>query len=223
MWHARPDCWFSVLVALTWCWLGQGFDGALWCTTNHSHCTLTCCLFECLQDTALSIAAMQRDAGLECDDEVYLDSFKPTLMDVFYDWSLGKSFAEVRMHSTCCLTWHSSGSWEDFDAWQISPTDFKAVVVCWQVGSCWTAWLLRGYPSKSSLSLQSSSSLGLMLSSSSGRSSALVLRRSACGPLCDAVLLACRLRPRPTSLRAASSVLLGDLTSLCSSWHAQRA
>jgi hypothetical protein len=49
-----------------------------------------------LQDTALSIAAMQRDAGLECDDEVYLDSFKPTLMDVFYDWSLGKSFAEVR-------------------------------------------------------------------------------------------------------------------------------
>lgn len=48
-----------------------------------------------LQDTALSIAAMQRDAGLECDDEVYLDSFKPTLMDVFYDWSQGKSFAEV--------------------------------------------------------------------------------------------------------------------------------
>jgi len=48
-----------------------------------------------LQQTALSIAAMQRDAGLECDDEVYLDSFKPTLMDVFYDWSLGKSFAEV--------------------------------------------------------------------------------------------------------------------------------
>lgn len=38
---------------------------------------------------------MQRDAGLECDDEVYLDSFRPTLMDVFYDWSLGKSFAEV--------------------------------------------------------------------------------------------------------------------------------
>jgi hypothetical protein len=38
---------------------------------------------------------MQRDANLECDDQVYLDSFKPTLMDVFYDWSLGKSFAEV--------------------------------------------------------------------------------------------------------------------------------
>lgn len=38
---------------------------------------------------------MQRDTGLECDDEVYLDSFKPTLMDVFYDWSLGKSFADV--------------------------------------------------------------------------------------------------------------------------------
>lgn len=53
-----------------------------------------------LQDTALSIAAMQRDAGLECDDEVYLDSFKPTLMDVFYDWSLGKSFAEVRAASS---------------------------------------------------------------------------------------------------------------------------
>jgi hypothetical protein len=43
---------------------------------------------------------MQRDAGLECDDEVYLDSFKPTLMDVFYDWSLGKSFADVSLTLT---------------------------------------------------------------------------------------------------------------------------
>lgn len=61
-----------------------------------------------LQDTALSIAAMQRDAGLECDDEVYLDSFKPTLMDVFYDWSLGKSFADVSEHSCvpqCGVLW----------------------------------------------------------------------------------------------------------------------
>lgn len=60
-----------------------------------------------LQDTALSIAAMQRDAGLECDDEVYLDSFKPTLMDVFYDWSLGKSFADVGADSlsTTAAVW----------------------------------------------------------------------------------------------------------------------
>lgn len=77
--------------------------GVLHCTSNAPTSVTTAvpvahaflCPVYVLQDTALSIAAMQRDAGLECDDETYLDSFRPTLMDVFYDWSLGKSFAEV--------------------------------------------------------------------------------------------------------------------------------
>lgn len=68
----------------------------LWVVTSTPFCSVGSFV---MQDTALSIAAMQRDAGLECDDEVYLDSFKPTLMDVFYDWSQGKSFAEVRLRS----------------------------------------------------------------------------------------------------------------------------
>lgn len=58
------------------------------------------CAVLCLQDAALSIAAITRDAGLECDDEAYLDTFRPTLMDVFYHWSLGESFAAVgRQHA----------------------------------------------------------------------------------------------------------------------------
>lgn len=54
-----------------------------------------------LQDAALSIAAITRDAGLECDDTAYLETFNPNLMDVFFNWSLGKSFAEVRAECFC--------------------------------------------------------------------------------------------------------------------------
>jgi hypothetical protein len=49
-----------------------------------------------LQDAARAIAAVTREAGLECDEDAYLGSFRPTLMDVFHQWSQGKSFAEVR-------------------------------------------------------------------------------------------------------------------------------
>lgn len=48
-----------------------------------------------LQDAASAIAAISKEAGLEIDEDAYLASFKPSLMDVFYHWSLGKSFAEV--------------------------------------------------------------------------------------------------------------------------------
>eukprot|EP00882_Tetradesmus_deserticola_P026494 GHRQ01029238.1.p2 GENE.GHRQ01029238.1~~GHRQ01029238.1.p2 ORF type:complete len:152 (+),score=83.76 GHRQ01029238.1:82-537(+) len=48
-----------------------------------------------LQDAARGIASLSREAGLEVDEEEYLGSFRPSLMDVFYSWSKGKSFAEV--------------------------------------------------------------------------------------------------------------------------------
>jgi ATP-dependent RNA helicase DOB1 len=48
-----------------------------------------------LQDAARGIALLSKEAGLEVDEEEYLGSFRPSLMDVFYSWSKGKSFAEV--------------------------------------------------------------------------------------------------------------------------------
>lgn len=48
-----------------------------------------------MQDAARGIAAISREAGLEVDEEEYLGGFRPSLMDVFYNWSKGKSFAEV--------------------------------------------------------------------------------------------------------------------------------
>jgi superfamily II RNA helicase len=48
-----------------------------------------------VQDAARGIASISREAGLEVDEEEYLGSFRPSLMDVFYSWSKGKSFAEV--------------------------------------------------------------------------------------------------------------------------------
>jgi ATP-dependent RNA helicase DOB1 len=55
-------------------------------------CTAT---YDALQDAARGIASLSKEAGLEVDEEEYLGSFRPSLMDVFYSWSKGKSFAEV--------------------------------------------------------------------------------------------------------------------------------
>lgn len=49
-----------------------------------------------LQDAAKGIASLSKEAGLEVDEDEYLGSFRPSLMDVFYNWSKGKTFAEVR-------------------------------------------------------------------------------------------------------------------------------
>jgi superfamily II RNA helicase len=57
-----------------------------------------CCFL--LQDAARGIAALSKEAGLEVDEEEYLGSFRPSLMDVFYSWSKGKSFAEVISRKT---------------------------------------------------------------------------------------------------------------------------
>ncbi|BBN07456.1 ATP-dependent RNA helicase DOB1 [Marchantia polymorpha subsp. ruderalis] len=48
-----------------------------------------------LQETAKMVAEIQRECKLEVDVESYVESFKPTLMDVMYSWSKGAKFAEV--------------------------------------------------------------------------------------------------------------------------------
>ena len=40
-----------------------------------------------LQDTARTIAEVQRECKLEVDPDEYVESFKPFLMDVIYAWS----------------------------------------------------------------------------------------------------------------------------------------
>ena len=40
-----------------------------------------------LQDTARAIAEAQQEAGLALDEEEYVESFKPFLMDVIHAWS----------------------------------------------------------------------------------------------------------------------------------------
>ncbi|CAG5133954.1 unnamed protein product [Candidula unifasciata] len=48
-----------------------------------------------MQDTARRIARISREAKLELDEEVYVDSFRPHLMDVVNAWCNGVSFAQI--------------------------------------------------------------------------------------------------------------------------------
>ena len=48
-----------------------------------------------LQNTAKQIAGVSRECKLEINEDSYLDSFKPYLMDVIYQWSKGVTFQEV--------------------------------------------------------------------------------------------------------------------------------
>ncbi|CAM6102427.1 unnamed protein product [Calypogeia fissa] len=48
-----------------------------------------------LQETARTIAEIQQECKLELDVEAYVQSFKPSLMDVMYSWSKGSKFADI--------------------------------------------------------------------------------------------------------------------------------
>uniref|UniRef100_V5H1W4 Putative cytoplasmic exosomal rna helicase ski2 dead-box superfamily n=1 Tax=Ixodes ricinus TaxID=34613 RepID=V5H1W4_IXORI len=48
-----------------------------------------------MQDMARRIARVTKDAKLCVDEDRYIESFKPHLMDVIYSWSKGASFAQV--------------------------------------------------------------------------------------------------------------------------------
>ncbi|GFN96742.1 superkiller viralicidic activity 2-like 2 [Plakobranchus ocellatus] len=48
-----------------------------------------------MQDTARRIARISKEAKLELDEEVYVDSFRPHLMDVVNAWCNGSSFSQI--------------------------------------------------------------------------------------------------------------------------------
>lgn len=48
-----------------------------------------------MQDIARRIARVTKDAKLCIDEDTYVNSFKPHLMDVIYAWSKGSTFAQV--------------------------------------------------------------------------------------------------------------------------------
>ena len=48
-----------------------------------------------LQDTARAIAEAQQEAGLAVDEEEYVESFAPFLMDVIHAWSRVRGSADA--------------------------------------------------------------------------------------------------------------------------------
>ena len=48
-----------------------------------------------MQDLAKRIATVSKEAKLELDEEAYIESFKPNLMDVIYSWAKGCTFAQL--------------------------------------------------------------------------------------------------------------------------------
>ncbi|ESO92619.1 hypothetical protein LOTGIDRAFT_162536 [Lottia gigantea] len=54
-----------------------------------------------MQDTARRIARISKEAKLEIDEEVYVDGFKPHMMDVVFAWCNGSSFAQVCQMTDC--------------------------------------------------------------------------------------------------------------------------
>lgn len=47
------------------------------------------------QDTARRIAKVSMEAKIEVDEDTYVDSFKPHLMDVIHAWCDGAPFLEI--------------------------------------------------------------------------------------------------------------------------------
>ena len=48
-----------------------------------------------MQDSARRIARVSVEAKLEMDEEEYVESFKPHIMDVMHAWCSGASFAQI--------------------------------------------------------------------------------------------------------------------------------
>lgn len=48
-----------------------------------------------LQATARNVAKVYIDAKLPCDEEEYVKSFNPGLVDVTYGWAAGSKFVEI--------------------------------------------------------------------------------------------------------------------------------
>lgn len=52
-------------------------------------------IFVYFQDTARRIARVSKEAKLEIDEEEYVTSFKPNMMDVVHAWCKGATFLEI--------------------------------------------------------------------------------------------------------------------------------
>ena len=50
---------------------------------------------QALQDSAREIAQIQLECKLEIDVEEFVESFKPTMVEIVYCWATGESFAEI--------------------------------------------------------------------------------------------------------------------------------
>lgn len=48
-----------------------------------------------MQEFAKKIATVSKETKLEIDEKVYIEKFRPNLMDVIYSWTKGKSFSEI--------------------------------------------------------------------------------------------------------------------------------
>jgi len=48
-----------------------------------------------LKETASHIAKVSKECGLDMNEEEYVDSFKPTLVNVVYSWSKGSKFSDI--------------------------------------------------------------------------------------------------------------------------------
>ncbi|KAL8562296.1 hypothetical protein ACOMHN_037252 [Nucella lapillus] len=48
-----------------------------------------------MQDTAKRIARVSREAKLEIEEETYVESFRPHMMDIVYEWCNGCSFSKI--------------------------------------------------------------------------------------------------------------------------------
>ncbi|XP_076463366.1 exosome RNA helicase MTR4-like [Babylonia areolata] len=48
-----------------------------------------------MQDTAKRIARVSKEAKLEIDEETYVESFRPHMMDIVYEWCNGCSFSKI--------------------------------------------------------------------------------------------------------------------------------
>lgn len=48
-----------------------------------------------MQDMAKRIATVSKEAKIEIDEEVYVQKFKPYMMDIVYEWCKGATFLQI--------------------------------------------------------------------------------------------------------------------------------
>ena len=48
-----------------------------------------------MQETAKRIARVSKEAKLEVDEDSYVESFRPHMMDIVYEWCNGCTFSKI--------------------------------------------------------------------------------------------------------------------------------